>query len=141
MKYLTRSYSNNHRGLWEDFENFFNASPFFNSSYPVFKSESGSYQPAVDLYEDDAKYFVRAEIPGFKKKEIKVEFEGGRLQLKGERKEKGESGERAVSFQRSVRLPSSIEATSIGAKYENGLLTITIPKAEAAKPRQIEIKN
>ena len=137
MKYLTRRYLNNDRDLWEDFENFFNASPLFNSAYPA---DNASYRPAVDLYEDDANYFVRAEIPGFSKKDLQVELESDRLVLQGERKEMGED-KSTVSFQRSVSLPSTIEAEKIAAKYENGLLTVTVPKAEAVKPLQIEINS
>ena len=141
MKYLTRRYSNNNRDLWEDFENFFNASPFFNSNYPLYQFDNGAYRPAVDLYEDESNYLVRAEIPGFKKKELKVELKEDQLVLKGERKEQGEDGKSTVSFHRSVSLPTAIEAKNISAKYESGLLTVTIPKAETAKPRQIEINN
>ena len=140
MKYLTRRYSNNNRDLWEDFENFFNASPFFGSSYPLLKAEA-AYRPAIDLYEDDSNYFVRAEIPGFKKKDLQVELERDQLVLSGERKDKEEKGKSTVSFRRSVSLPATIESKNIAAKYENGLLTITIPKAEAAKPLQIEINS
>ncbi|QXD24012.1 Hsp20/alpha crystallin family protein [Opitutia bacterium ISCC 51] len=140
MKYLTRRYSNNNRDLWRDFENFFNSTPFYNSSYPQYKS-NGTFRPAVDLFEDESNYFVRAEIPGFKKKELEVNLERDRLMLKGERKNKGEGEKSTLSFHRSVNLPSTIESKRIEAHYENGMLTVTIPKAESAKPRKIEINS
>lgn len=140
MKYLTRRYSNNNRDLWRGFESFFNTAPFYNSSYPQHKSNS-TYRPAVDLFEDESNYFVRAEIPGFKKKELEVNLEGDRLMLKGEQKKKGEGEKSTLSFYRSVNLPSTIESNKIEAHYENGMLTVTIPKAESAKPRKIEINS
>ncbi len=140
MKYLTRRYSNNNRDLWRDFEDFFNTSPFYNSSYPQHKSSS-AFRPAVDLFEDESNYFVRAEIPGFKKKELEVNLERDRLTLKGERKKKGEGEKSTLSFHRSVTLPNTIESKKIEANYENGMLTVTIPKAESAKPRKIEINS
>ena len=141
MKYLTRRYSNNHRDLWADFENFFNASPFFNSSHSLSQAESSGNRPAVDLFEDESNYFVRAQIPGFKKKELEVELEKDRLVLKGLRKEKEDGAKSAVSFHRSVSLPRTIDSKKIVAKYKNGVLTVTIPKAEAAKTRQIDINS
>jgi HSP20 family protein len=141
MNYLTRRYSNTNNDLWGDFEHFFNASPFFTSTNPFFNWNNPSNQPAVDLYEDDSSYFVQAELPGFDRKEIQVELEKDRLILQGTRKEKNKDGKSVASFHRSVSLPDSVKTKAITAKYDNGLLTVTIPKAEAAKPLRIEIKN
>ena len=141
MKYLTREKSNSGNYLWRDFESFFYSPPFFGSNNPLFQWESSSNSPALDLYEDESNYFVQAELPGFDRKEIQVELDKDRLLLKGTRKGKGKEDTSEVSFHRSVTLPQSVKSKKITAVYENGLLTVTVPKAEAIKPRRIEVKS
>ncbi|MDA0350092.1 MAG: Hsp20/alpha crystallin family protein [Verrucomicrobia bacterium] len=142
MKYLTRRYPNTNHQLWGDFESFFNTpSPMLSSYNSLFNWDSNAYRPAIDLFEDEENYFVQAELPGFDRKEITVELEKDRLVLKGARQiaEKGESSE--VTFHRSVSLPDSVKSEKVAAKYDNGVLTVTIPKAEPTKPLQIEVKS
>lgn len=111
MKYLTRRYPDTNNELWEDFESFFNApSPFMPSFNSLFNWDSNAYRPAVDLYEDEANYFVQVEIPGFDRKEIDVELEKDRLVLKGARKTGDKDAKSEVSFHRSVTLPDSVKA-------------------------------
>jgi HSP20 family protein len=142
MKYLTHRYPQNTRSLWGDFEDFFNApSPFMSSSNPLLNWNSDSYRPAIDLYEDESNYFVEAELPAFSKKEIDVEVEKDRLILKGSRKEEGKNGKSEISFHRSVLIPNAVKTEKVAAKYENGLLTVTIPKADAIKPLRIEVQS
>lgn len=105
-----------------------------------------SWSPAVDLYEDKDNLVVKAELPGMKKEEIDVSLHEGALTISGERKiEREEKGETYRSerffgrFQRSVMLPSAVEESKVSASYKEGILTITLPKSEEAKPKQIEV--
>jgi HSP20 family protein len=108
---------------------------------------SGGWLPAIDLYEDKDNVFVRAELPGMKKEEIDISLHEGVLTLSGERKlekdyEKAQSHrtERFLGrFTRSVTLPSLVDATKVHATYKDGILAITLPKAEEAKPKQITV--
>jgi HSP20 family protein len=103
---------------------------------------------ALDLYEDKDNVFVKAEIPGLKKENIDVSLEDGVLTISGERKSEQKSedaethrSERFVGrFSRSVTLPGEVKADEVQANYQDGVLTVTLPKAEAAKPKQIEVK-
>lgn len=142
MKYLTLKRSENTNDLWGDFESFFNTpSPFIPSFNSLFDWGSHTFRPALDLFEDEDSYYAQAELPGFSRKEIQVELQRDRLIFKGRRKldDKKESSE--VSFHRSITIPDSIKGEKISAKYENGVLTVMIPKAEDAKPLKIEVKN
>ncbi len=106
------------------------------------------WTPAVDIFEDKDKYTVKAELPGMKKEEIEVSLVGNTLTISGERKQELEKQERESyrseryfgRFQRSVTLPEQVQENKIEAAYKNGVLTITLPKAEETKPRQISIK-
>ena len=105
------------------------------------------WYPAVDVLESKDSYLIRAELPGMKKEDIKVEVKDGTLVLSGERKsEKPAEGveyrhvERvAAKFWRSFSLPETAKQDGIEATYKDGILEIRVPKAEEAKPRQIEI--
>jgi HSP20 family protein len=93
----------------------------------------------VDLYEDKDNTYVRAELPGVARDSIDVEFVDGTLTLKASRKEKAGEGETPVSFSRQVSIPDEIEADKVSAAYENGVLTVTLPRKEEAKPRKINV--
>jgi len=103
--------------------------------------------PAVDLYEDKDNFVVKAELPGMKKEEIDISLHDGFLTLSGERKQeqKHESSEVYRSerflgrFQRSINLPSKVNADKITATYQDGVLTVVLPKAEEVKPKQIQV--
>ena len=103
--------------------------------------------PALDVYEDKENFVVKAELPGMKKEDIDVSLHDGSLTISGERtEEKVEKGERYRSerffgrFQRIVALPASVDAARIKAQYKDGVLTVTLPKAEEAKPKQIDVQ-
>jgi HSP20 family protein len=106
-----------------------------------------TWYPAVDVLESKDSYLVRAELPGMKKEDIKVEVKDGTLTISGESKsEKPAEGveyrhvERVASkFWRSFSLPEIAKQDGIEAAYKDGILEIRVPKAEEAKPRQIEI--
>lgn len=96
--------------------------------------------PALDLYEDDDNYYVKAELPGVKKDEIELNLENSVLTLSATHKEEGQEGNREYSVSRSISVPEDVNAEKIGASSEDGVLTITLPKAEARKPRRISVK-
>ncbi len=105
------------------------------------------WHPALDVYEDKDNYTVKAELPGMKKEDIHVSLQDGSLSISGERKSetKPEAGEvyRAERyfgrFQRTVTLPTSVAADKVKAQYKNGILTVTLAKTEASKPKQIDV--
>jgi HSP20 family protein len=105
------------------------------------------WTPPVDLYEDKDNVYVKAELPGMKKEDIEVSFHNGTLSLSGERKseEKHEEAEVYRSerfigrFQRTVTLPTPVAADKVKAQYKDGILAITLPKTEEAKPRHIDV--
>ncbi|SDA28734.1 heat shock protein Hsp20 [Nitrosospira sp. Nsp18] len=103
----------------------------------------------IDLKENDTAYTVRAEIPGVKKEDVKVQVEGNRVSISCEtRQEKEEKeGERVIcrechqgSSYRSFTLGSDVDDTKAEAKYENGTLELTLPKKEGKTSRRIEVK-
>ncbi|MDB6063848.1 MAG: hsp 4 [Pedosphaera sp.] len=105
------------------------------------------WNPAIDLFEDKDSLIVKAELPGMKKEEIDVSLHDGALSISGERKgeQKVEGtetyrSERFVGrFHRTVTLPTEVKGDQVKAQYKDGILTITLPKAEEAKPKQIEV--
>ncbi len=105
------------------------------------------WTPAMDLYEDKDNFYVKAELPGMKKEEIDLSLHDGSLSISGERKQdvKVEEGEvyRAErffgKFQRTVTLPTPVAVDRVKAEYKDGLLLVTLPKAEEAKPKRIDV--
>jgi HSP20 family protein len=103
--------------------------------------------PAVDLFEDKESLVVRAEVPGMKKEDIEISLHDGYLTVSGERKQdqtyaaaETYRSERWLGrFQRTISLPCQVDADKIKAAYTDGILTVTLPKAEEAKPKQIPI--
>lgn len=103
--------------------------------------------PSVDVTETDDAYELKAELPGLKKEDIHVSVEDNVLCLKGEKKQESESKTKSVhriermygKFERSFRLPNGVKANEIKAKYENGILTVRLPKSEEAKRKEIPV--
>ncbi len=138
---------------WEPFAGFGNLRSVFNDLFDEdfdhswAKPSTSKWYPAVDILENKVSYLIRAELPGMKKEDINVEVKDGTLVLSGETKtEKPAEGveyrlvERAgAKFSRSFSLPESAKQDGIEATYKDGILEIRVPKAEKAKPRQIEI--
>jgi HSP20 family protein len=106
------------------------------------------WAPAVDVYETENELVLKADLPDVDPKEIDVRVENQTLTLAGQRRfEKQNSGngyhriERSYgNFTRSFAVPNTFDTENIGAAYKNGVLTVTLPKKEAAKPRQIKIE-
>jgi len=109
----------------------------------------GDWVPSINIADSDGDVRVEAELPGMRPEDIDVNVSGDLLTLKGERKEEREEAEegytyreiRQGSFQRAVRLPAEVQADKADARFENGVLTVRLPKAEEAKAKQIEIKD
>ncbi len=108
---------------------------------------AGNWSPAIDVYDSKDNLLVKAEIPGLSKDEIHVSIQDDQLVIQGEKKQDQEVKEENFykterfygSFYRSVQLPSAIEADKVNAKYEDGVLSLTLPKKEEAKPKQITV--
>ena len=97
---------------------------------------------AVDLYEDKDNTYVRAELPGVDRKDLNVEMVDDYLTIAGSRKVFAEDGKtsEAVAFSRSVSIPDAVQADKITATYENGVLTVMLPKREEAKPKKVTVE-
>jgi HSP20 family protein len=110
-------------------------------------SELLGWTPAFDVYEDKDNFVVKAELPGMKKEDINVSLHDGSLIISGERKNETHNEGAEVyrserffgKFQRAVSLPAQVAANKTKADYKDGVLTITLPKSEEAKPKQIEV--
>ncbi|OGN72170.1 MAG: heat-shock protein Hsp20 [Chloroflexi bacterium GWB2_49_20] len=104
--------------------------------------------PAIDLYQNDDEVVVKASLPGLKAEDVQITITNGVLSLRGEFKQDDEKKEKTFhirehrygSFERSITLPADVQTDKSKADFENGILTITLPKAEAIKPRTISIK-
>ncbi|MGC6424506.1 MAG: Hsp20/alpha crystallin family protein [Lentimonas sp.] len=108
------------------FDDFFGSAPEFDHA-------------AADLYEDDQNYFVRLELAGVSKKDIDLELENSVLTIRNLEKDEAEDVKSCYSFQRSISIPEGVALDKIGARLEDGILTVVLPKEEARKPRQIEV--
>ena len=110
--------------------------------------EEGMLSPAIDVSEDKDNVYVVADLPGVEEKDIKLNFQNGILSLSGEKSEEKESKgknfhrvERSYgSFSRSIALPTHIDAEKATAVFKNGVLEVTLPKKEEAKPKEISIR-
>lgn len=120
----------------------------------LFESALGAFTPptsgrfALDLFEDKANTYVRAELPGLSREDISVEVIDGYLTIAATRKapaptEKAKAGEakaeEAYSFSRSVSIGEDVQTDKISAAYENGVLTVTLPKRETVQPKKIAV--
>jgi HSP20 family protein len=123
----------------------------FNEPFSRFFEDGGlasrTWAPPVDIYETDQHVVLKAELPGVDPKDVEARVEEGTLYLKGERKFENEVKEENYhriersygSFVRTFSLPSSVDPHKAKAEYKNGVLTLTLPKREEAKPRTIQI--
>jgi HSP20 family protein len=123
----------------------------FQAPFGQSESRTGLFQgwgPPFDMYEDKDKFTVTAELPGMKKEDIEIAFSGNTLTISGERKKeeehKGAQNYRSERyfgrFQRNIVLPQAVDSGKITAGYKDGLLTVTLPKTEEAKRKQIEVQ-
>jgi HSP20 family protein len=110
-------------------------------------SEFLGWTPAFDVFEEKDNFIVKAELPGMKKEDINVSLHDGSLIISGERQNETHSEGTEVyraeryfgKFQRAVTLPATVAADKVKAQYKDGVLTVTLPKSEEAKPKQIAV--
>jgi len=107
-----------------------------------------SVNPAVDIRENEEGYSMEVELPGMTDKDVEVKVEGNLLTISSKKKEEKEEKKKdyvmrerkSYSFSRSFVLPENTDSEKISAEFKNGLLTLSVPKSEAAKPKLLEIK-
>jgi len=104
------------------------------------------WSPALDLYQSSDNVVAVLELAGMRKEDIEISLHDGMLTISGERKSSSSNGEKAErteryvgSFRRSISLPTPVDANKVSATYRDGILTVTLPKAEEAKPKRIEV--
>jgi HSP20 family protein len=105
------------------------------------------WTPAFDVYEDKDNVYVRAELPGMRKEDIDLSLHNGSLSISGERKSDDKLSDAEVyrserffgRFQRTITLPTLVATDKIKANYKDGILSVTLPKAEEAKPKHIDV--
>ncbi len=140
----------NPRGMtpWFDFDRLFED---FDRGLGVMpRTEMKGWTPAVDIFEDEKQITLSADIPDMDQKDLDISVEDGHLTIKGERKFENEEKKdnyhrierRYGSFQRTFALPENVDADHIGAKYDKGVLKVTLPKTvqPEKKPRTIAVK-
>jgi HSP20 family protein len=121
---------------------------FFHAGWRDEEASLTAWTPSVDIAERDNEYLVKVELPGVEKNDVSITLESNILTIKGtkqqEKNEKGKEYHRVErtygAFQRSFTLPTTVKADSIEAVFKDGILSVTLPKADEAKPRQIEVK-
>jgi HSP20 family protein len=110
-------------------------------------SQFNLWSPILDVFEDKENVIVKVELPGMKREDIDIALHDGMLSISGERKHEAKSGEGESyrleryqgRFQRTVALPKPVSSEHVKAAYQDGILTVTLPKTEEAKPRQIQV--
>jgi HSP20 family protein len=114
---------------------------------PLGRPANGS-SPAIDMYETDNEVVVKAAIPGFKAEDVQINVTGDVLSIRGEMSAQEDQHDKTWqmreqrwgAFERSVMLPAGVNADRASAEFENGILTVTLPKAEEARPKTITVK-
>lgn len=104
------------------------------------------WTPALDLYQNNDNVVAVVELPGMRKEDIDISLHDGMLTIAGERQSSSSEGENTErterftgKFRRSITLPTRVDADKVSASYKDGILTVTLPKAEEAKPKKVEV--
>jgi len=113
----------------------------------LFESPMRGWAPALDVHEDKENFTIRAELPGMKREDIEVSVQDGALVISGERQEEKVNEGTEVHrrerysgrFSRALTLPTAVAGDKVTATYKDGVLTVTLPKAEEAKPKRITV--
>jgi HSP20 family protein len=119
----------------------------FSNAFGEEDGKMGAWSPAVDIFETEQSIVLKAELPGIDPKDVEVRVENNTLFLKGQRKFENEVKEENYhriersygSFTRTFALPGTVNAEGVSADYKGGILTLTMPKREEAKPKTIKI--
>lgn len=128
------------RSLWSGLES--EIDRLFEAALEEFSAPAFEHRFPVDLYEDKDSTYVRAELPGLNREDISIEMVNGCLAINGTRKATDDDGKVTGSFSlnRSIAVPEAVEADKVNAAYENGVLMVTLPKREEAKPRKVTVE-
>jgi HSP20 family protein len=129
------------------FDSLFETS-FWPAVWRRLPAQEREWSPAIEVFEKEDKYVIRAELPGLKEEDVEVSVSDETLTMKGEKKTEHEVKEEEYhwsertygSFLRTIRLPSNVDAEKIEAEYENGIMEITLPKMAEVKPKKIAVK-
>ena len=132
---------------WDPFKELMHMQRRFAGGFEQDESSCGAWAPAVDIFERGDDLVIRTEIPGVEKGDIDIDVENNTLMIRGERKREKEFDEKNAyrmervygKFSRSFSLPRTVDSSRISATYRDGVLELTLPKAEEAKPKRIEI--
>jgi HSP20 family protein len=108
----------------------------------------GAGMPAVDMYQTDENVVVKVAVPGIKPEDVQISVTGDLLTIKGDTKEESDTKEKAYhireqrwgTFERTLTLPTAVNSEKAQAEFENGVLSVTLPKAEDVKPKTITVK-
>ncbi|MEO7599406.1 MAG: Hsp20/alpha crystallin family protein [Opitutus sp.] len=115
----------------------------FATALGGFNGHSTAKHIPLDLFEDKENTYVRAELPGVSREDINVEMVEDYLTISASRKETvgkdDQPNEQSSAFSRSVSIPEEVQADKVSASYEDGVLTVRLPKREAAKPRKVSV--
>ena len=140
--------------VWRSLDRFANLRDEINTffegpSWPAAARQAqlfNGWTPALDLYQTTDDVVALVELPGMRKEDIEISLHDGVLTISGERNSETTEGDKTVrterfvgKFRRSVSLPTRVDANKVNATYKDGILTITLPKAEEVKPKQIQV--
>jgi HSP20 family protein len=119
----------------------------FDVRWPA-KMDNGDLWPSVDIIDEKDQIRIKADLPGLKKEDIEVTADNGILTIKGEKKEESQVKEKDYvrsecyygAFHRSFTLPTGVDTQKVNANYKDGVLEVTLPKKEEAKPKQVKVE-
>jgi HSP20 family protein len=143
IRYKTPTYTpSNYPSLLDEMDRLFDAAFPAPGSGP--RGNGGQFP--IDLYQDKDAFTVRAELPGFRREDLSIDLADGVLTIAGQQKTEAKADDKETApvaqerrVSRAVSLPENVDVEKIAAAYENGVLTVTLPKREETKPRQITI--
>lgn len=148
MKTLTRSRRRSYplRSLQDEVNDLFE-SVFPGATGDDEESSSGMWSPRMDVTESEDTYRLSIDLPGMSKEDVSIKVQDNRLTIRGERQGEMRSDDENVvrmertfgTFVRTLRLPTSVNENKIGATFDNGVLSVTLPKTEKSKPKEIAI--
>ena len=121
---------------------------FFDDSFLSQLAAESPWSVALDVIEEKEQYILKADLPGIKKEDIKVSLEDNILTVEAERKAEAEAENKQIHriertygrYQRSLNLGANVDASKIKANYKDGVLELTVPKAEEIKPKSVDIQ-
>ena len=136
----------------EAFQSLRRLNSVLDEAFGAFPREDGAitaaWSPVCDVFEDKEAVKIVAELPGVKPEDVKLSLENNLLTIRGEKKQEAEERSERVhryersygSFERGFVLPSTVDGDKISAQYQNGILTVIVPKVERARPREIPVR-